>query len=86
MYTKVLDLIERDGLIFGCRNVGRRVVLWICTEGTDIDFSGGDGTVGVDLHEIRRWVDTMLVATYHDSNEWVLEFLVCHLSVDVDTR
>ena len=28
---------------------------------------------------------TKLVTAYHDSNEWVLELLVRHLSVDVDT-
>ena len=31
-----------------------------------------------------RW-GTKLVTAYHDSNEWVLELLVRHLSVDVDT-
>ena len=54
MYTKVFDLIERDRLIFGCRNVGRCVVLWIRAEGANIDLSGGDGTVGVDLREIKQ--------------------------------
>ena len=54
MYTKVLDLIERNRLIFGCRNVGRCVVLWIRAEGANIDLSGGDGTVGVDLREIKQ--------------------------------
>ena len=28
---------------------------------------------------------TKSVSAYHDSNEWVLELLVRHLSVDVDT-
>ena len=54
MYTEILNLVERDRLVFGCRNVGRGVVFWICAEGTDIYLASGDGTVGVDLREISQ--------------------------------
>ena len=54
MYTKVLDLIERNRLIFRRRNVRGRVVLWICAESSNVYLAGGDGTIGVDLHAIRR--------------------------------
>ena len=86
VYTKVLDLIERDRLIFGRRSVGWRVILWICAESANIYLTGGDGTIGVDLEGIRRYVGEILSTAYHDSDEWVLELLVRHLSVDVDTR
>lgn len=54
MYAKVLDLIKGNGLIFGRRDVGRRVVLWICAESTDVHLASRDGTIGVDLHVIRK--------------------------------
>ena len=56
MHTKVLDLVEGDRLVFGCRDVGRSIVLWVRAEGANVYLTGGDGTVGVDLHEIRRWM------------------------------
>ena len=86
MYTKVLDLAERDRLIFGCRSVGRRIVLWVRAEGANVYLAGGDGAIGVDLHEIRGLMGKKLVGAYHDGNERVLELLVRHLSVDVDAR
>jgi len=54
MYAEVLNLIERNRLIFGRRNVGRRVVFWICAEGADIYLASRDGTVWVDLREISQ--------------------------------
>ena len=84
MYTKVLDLIERNRLVFGCRNVGRRVVLRVRAECTNIYFTSGDRTVGVDLREIRQRMGTKPISTYHNGDEWVLELLVRHLSVDID--
>jgi hypothetical protein len=54
MYAKVLDLIKGNRLIFGRRNVGGRVVLWICAESTDVHFASRDGTIGVDLHAIKK--------------------------------
>jgi hypothetical protein len=54
VYTKVLDLIERNRLVFGCRSVGWRVVLRICAESTNIYLASGDGTIGVDLHAIKQ--------------------------------
>jgi len=54
MYTEVFNLIERNRLVFRCRNVRRGVVFWICAERADIYPASGDGTVGVDLHEISR--------------------------------
>jgi len=56
MYAKVLDFVERDRLVFRRRNIGGRVVLWVRAEGTNIHLASGDGTVGVDLHEIREWM------------------------------
>ena len=53
MYTKVLNLVERDRLIFGRRSVGWRVVLWICAESANVYLTGGDGAIGVDLYAIR---------------------------------
>jgi len=85
MYAEVLNLIERDRLIFGCRDVWRRVVFWIRAEGTDVHLASGDGTVGVDLREVSQWMRCELITTYHNGHEWVLELLVRHLSVDVDT-
>lgn len=49
VYTEVLDLAQRDGLVFGGDGVGRGVVLGVGTEGADVDLAGRDGAVGVDL-------------------------------------
>ena len=49
MDTEILDLVQWDRLVFGRNGIGWRIVLWVGTEGADIDFTCRDGTVGIDL-------------------------------------
>ena len=49
MDTEILDLVQWDRLVFGRNGIGWRIVLWVGTEGTDVDFTCRDGTVGIDL-------------------------------------
>ena len=56
MNAKILDLIERDGLVLGCRSTWWGVVLRICAESTNIHLASGNGTVGINLDTIRLWI------------------------------
>ena len=49
MDTEILDLVQWDRLVFGRNGIGWRIVLWVGTEGADVDFTCRDGTVGIDL-------------------------------------
>jgi hypothetical protein len=51
--TEIFNLVQRNGLIFGCSGTGRGVVFRISAEGPDIDFSSGNGTVWINLY-MRR--------------------------------
>ena len=50
--SKVLDLIERDALVFRCRRIGGRITRRIGAKGPDVYASGRDRAVGVDLHDM----------------------------------
>ena len=49
MDTEILDLVQWDRLVFGRNGIGWRIVLWVGTEGADVDFTCRDSTVGIDL-------------------------------------
>ena len=49
MHTKVLNLVERDALVLATRPIGRRVVLGVGAERANVDLSGRDRAVGVNL-------------------------------------
>ena len=49
MDTKVLDLVQRNRLVFRRGSVGRCIILWVGAECSNVDFSGRDCAVGVDL-------------------------------------
>lgn len=68
-----------------------RVVLWVGSESADVDLAGRDGTIGVNLRRkgsgrgrMERWDRAFI--THDDGDEGILELLVVHLGVDVDTR
>ena len=69
MHTEILDLVEWDVLVFTARGVGRGVVLGISAECTDVNLSSGDCAVRVD----------------DDCDKGVLELLILHLRVHVDS-
>lgn len=55
MDTKILNLAERDGLVLGGSGIGRGIVLWVGTEGADVDLSSRDGAVWVDLRSLSAY-------------------------------
>jgi predicted nucleotidyltransferase len=49
MDAKVFDFVKGDGLVFAWFGVGGDVLLWIRSEGSDVDFSRCNGSMWVDL-------------------------------------
>jgi hypothetical protein len=51
VHSEIFDLVQRDGLVLGGSGIGWSVIFWISTEGTNINFSGRDSTIGVNLSD-----------------------------------
>ena len=62
MHSKVLNLVERNGLILGGIIVWWLVAFWVSSEGAKIDFPRRDRPY---------WVN-------HDGHKWILEFSIVH--------
>ena len=56
MHSKVLNLVQRNGLILGGVIIWRLVALWVGSEGAKVHFPRRDGP---------NWI-------YHDCHKWIL--------------
>ena len=57
MHSKVLNLVERNGLILGGIIIWWLVALWVSSEGTKIDFARRDGPYWVNHNCHKRILD-----------------------------
>ena len=49
MDAKVFNFVKGDGLVFAWFGVRGDILLWIRSEGSDVDFSRCNGSMWVDL-------------------------------------
>lgn len=78
--TEIFDLVHRDRLVLRCLWGG--IAFGIRPESADLDFAGRHSAVGVNLQSAPAYVEP----THDYSEVGIVELLVGHLGVDIDSR
>jgi hypothetical protein len=84
---RCVALIALNEISIGHIRSIRRPYFRITSESSNLDFTGRDGPVGIDLcNNSVSWIRHPVRVTYYDSQVRVAEFLIRQLRIHVDSR